>query len=84
MARRKRQRYLIASNNGYLEGSFASKAAAIKALAEEVRISAASCRRGRRSGCSVVGSARSGHVEIKIGGRQGYNMWQRYAIVKDE
>lgn len=73
------KRYYIATQHGYLDQYFLTKNGAIKALAEEVRLSAAKCRRSERT-CSVVGSARSGSVEIRIGGRQGHNLWQRYVI----
>lgn len=71
--------YIIATQNGYLDGEFHSKEAAVKALAEEVKIAAQACRRRYKS-CSVVGSARSGSVQIRVGGRQGYHLWQRYVI----
>lgn len=71
--------YVIATQNGYLDGEFHSKEAAVKALAEEVRSAAQACRRSHKS-CSVVGSARKGSVQIKVGGRQGYHLWQRYVI----
>lgn len=71
--------YIIATQTGYLDGEFHSKAAAVKALAEEVKIAVKECRRSYKR-CSVVGSARSGSVQIKVGGRQGYHLWQRYVI----
>ena len=78
--------YMIATQNGYLVDNvtgypyeFHSKEAAVKALAEEVKTAAQECRRSHKS-CSVVGSARSGSVQIKIGGCQGYHLWQRYVI----
>ena len=78
--------YIIATQTGYLVDNvtgypyeFHSKEAAVKALAEEVKTAAAECRR-RYKTCSVVGNARSGSVQIKVGGRQGYNLWQRYVI----
>ena len=71
--------YTIATQNGYLDGEFHSKEAAVKALAEEVKIAVKECRR-RYKTCSVVGSARSGSVQIKVGGRQGYHLWERYVI----
>lgn len=71
--------YIIATQTGYLDGEFHSKEAAVKALSEEVKHAAQACRR-RYKTCSVVGSARSGSVQILIGGRQGYHMWQRYVI----
>lgn len=77
MARRKR--YVIATQHGYLDGDFSTRAAAVKALAAEVRSAAKSCRQSSKR-CSVIGSARSGSVQIKIGGRQGANLWQRYVI----
>ncbi len=82
--------YLIATQNGYLLDNvtgypheFHSKAAAVKALAEEVQDAAQACRRSHGT-CSVVGSARSGSVQIKVGGRQGYHLWQRYVINERE
>lgn len=74
-------RYVIATNHGYLDGEYKTKAAAKKVLAALVKESAKECRRGYRS-CSVIGSAKSGSVSIKIGGRQGYHLWQRFAINK--
>lgn len=71
--------YVIATQNGYLDGEFHSKEAAVKALAAEVRDAAQACRRSHKT-CSVVGSAREGSVQIKVGGRQGYHLWQRYVI----
>lgn len=71
--------YIIATQTGYIGDEFHSKAAAVKALAEIVRKAAQECRRSYKR-CSVVGSARSGNVQILIGGRQGYNLWQRYVI----
>ena len=78
--------YIIATQTGYLVDDvtgypyeFHSKEAAVKALAEEVKTAAQECRR-RYKTCSVVGSARSGSVQINVGGRQGYNLWQRYVI----
>jgi len=78
--------YIIATQNGYLVDSvtgypyeFRSKAAAVKALAAEVKDAVQACRRSHKT-CSVVGSARTGNVQIKVGGRQGYHLWQRYLI----
>jgi hypothetical protein len=78
--------YIIATQTGYLVDNitgypyeFATRKAAVKALAEEVKDAAQECRR-RYKTCSVVGSARSGRVQINVGGRQGYNLWQRYVI----
>ncbi|HSX22547.1 MAG TPA: hypothetical protein VLE97_07225 [Gaiellaceae bacterium] len=78
--------YVIATQTGYLVDTvtgypyeFASRQAAVKALAQEVKEAATACRRSYGS-CSVVGSARSGSVQIRVGGRQGYNLWQRYII----
>jgi hypothetical protein len=78
--------YIIVTQNGFLVDNvtgypfeFHSKEAAVKALAEEVKDAAKACRRSHKS-CSVVGSARSGSVQIKVGGRQGYHLWQRYVI----
>jgi hypothetical protein len=78
--------YIIATQTGYLVDNvtgypyeFPSREAAVKALAEEVKTAAQECRRSHKT-CSVVGSARSGSVQIRVGGRQGYNLWQRYVI----
>ena len=78
--------YIIATQTGYFldevtgyPHEFHSKEAAVKALAEEVKIAAQKCRRSHKT-CSVVGSARKGSVQIKVGGRQGYHLWQRYVI----
>lgn len=78
--------YIIATQTGYLVDDvtgypyeFHSKEAAVKALAEEVKAAVKECRRSHKS-CAVVGSARSGSVQIKVGGRQGYHLWQRYVI----
>lgn len=73
------KRFVIATQNGYVDGAFATKAAARKALSAIVRDEAASCRRSHRT-CSVVGSAAKGSVQIKVGGRQGYHLWQRFII----
>jgi len=76
-----RKHYLIATQNGYLLDDFPTRAAAVKALAQEVKAAAAECRRSTRHGrCSVIGSAKKGSVVIRIGGRQGYHLWQRYII----
>jgi hypothetical protein len=86
MTRMAGKHYIIATQTGYLVDEvtgypyeFHSKEAAVKALAEEVKDAAKACRRSHKS-CSVVGSARSGSVQIKVGGRQGYHLWQRYVI----
>lgn len=78
--------YIIATQTGYLVDNvtgypyeFHSKEAAVKALAEEVKTAAQECRRSHKT-CSVVGSARKGSVQIRVGGRQGYHLWQRYVI----
>lgn len=78
--------FIIATQTGYLLDEvtgypfeFHSKEAAVKALAEEVKTAARECRRSHKT-CSVVGSARKGSVQIKVGGRQGYHLWQRYVI----
>jgi len=76
------KRYYIATQNGYLDGEFKTKKAAAKALAAEVKIAARECRRSNRA-CSIVGSAKQGSVQIKVGGRQGYHLWQRYVINSD-
>ena len=77
-----RKRFHIATQTGYVDDSFATKGAARKALTEIVRDAARACRRRYRR-CSVVGSAQKDGVEIKIGGRQGYHLWQRYVINED-
>ena len=78
--------YIIATNNGYIVDNatgypeeFATKQLAIKALAEIVRDAAERCRRSHKT-CSVVGTARDGKVEIRVGGRQGYHLWDRFLI----
>jgi hypothetical protein len=78
--------YIIATQTGYLVDNvtgypyeFPTREAAVKALAEEVKAAAQECRRSYKT-CSVVGTARSGNVQIRVGGRQGYNLWQRYVI----
>lgn len=83
------KRYHIATQNGYITPPGSSygaatftKAEARKALADIVREDAQACRRSHKR-CSVIGSVRSGGVEIKIGGRQGYHLWQRYSINED-
>lgn len=76
-----KKRYTIATQNGYIANGL-TKAEARKELREAVRDSAQSCRRSHKR-CSVIGSVRSGSVEIKIGGRQGYHLWQRYIIGED-
>lgn len=78
--------YVIATQTGYLVDNvtgypyeFPTREAAVKALAAEVKDAARECRRSHKT-CSVVGTARSGSVQIKVGGRQGYHLWQRYVI----
>lgn len=78
--------YIIATNDGYIldevtgyPHEFHSKEAAAKELAAIVREAAQRCRRSHKT-CSVVGSARKGSVQIRVGGRQGYHLWQRYVI----
>lgn len=77
MARRKE--FYIATQQGFIDGTFTTKTAARKALAEIVRDDAKRCRRSHER-CSVVGSVKSDGVQIKIGGRQGYHLWDRYII----
>ena len=76
------RRYRIATQDGFLEGDFPTKKAARKALAAEVREAARDCRRSKGA-CSIVGTTQSGSVQIRIGGRQGYHLWQRYVINED-
>lgn len=78
--------YHIATQTGYITDrvtgnaeQFYSKAEARKALAEIVKDDASACRQ-RHKRCAVVGSVRGDGVEIKIGGRQGYHLYQRYVI----
>jgi len=78
--------YHIATQTGYITDrvtgyaeQFYSKVAARKALREIVKDDAQACRRHYKR-CAVVGSVRGDGVEIKIGGRQGYNLYQRYVI----
>ena len=73
------KRFVIATQHGYVDGSFLTKAAARKALSSIVRDDASACRRSHKT-CSVVGSVAKGSVQIKVGGRQGYHLWQRYVI----
>jgi hypothetical protein len=86
MTRMAGKHYIIATNEGYIldevtgyPEEFHSKAAAAKVLAEIVRDAAKRCRQSYKT-CSVVGSAREGSVQIRVGGRQGYHLWQRYVI----
>ena len=78
--------YVIATNDGYIVDTvtgypeeFATKQDAIKALTEIVRDAAERCRRSYKT-CSVVGTARDGDVQIRVGGRQGYHLWDRFLI----
>jgi hypothetical protein len=78
--------YVIATQSGYIVDKvtgypeeFATRAAAVKAMADLVRDAAESCRRSHKT-CSVVGTARGGDVQIRVGGRQGYHLWDRYTI----
>jgi len=78
--------YIIATQTGYIVNNvtgypeeFATRAAVVKAMAELVRDAAERCRRSYKT-CSVVGTARGGDVQIRVGGRQGYNLWDRYTI----
>ena len=77
--------YIIATNDGYILNDagyaqeFHSKEAAAKELASIVREDAAACRRSYKT-CSILGSARKGSVQIRVGGRQGFHLWQRYVI----
>lgn len=78
--------YVIATNDGYIVDNvtgypeeFASKQDAVKALTEIVRDAAERCRRSYKA-CSVVGTAREGNVQIRVGGRQGYHLWDRFSI----
>jgi hypothetical protein len=86
MTRMAGKHYIIATNDGYIlddvtgyPHEFHSKPAAVKELTALVRDAAKRCRQSHKS-CSVVGSARKGSVQIKVGGRQGYHLWQRYVI----
>lgn len=76
----RRDRFRIATQNGYVDGSF-TRSEVRKELAAIVKDDAEACR-ARYRRCSVIGTARSGNVEIRIGGRQGANMWQRYVVNK--
>jgi hypothetical protein len=73
------KRYRIATQHGYVDGDYATKAQARKDLANIVKGEAATCRQ-RHNRCSVIGTSKSGSVEIKIGGRQGYHLWDRFII----
>ncbi len=79
----KRKRYLIATQHGYLADDFPTKAAAVRALAQELKAAARKCRQSQGT-CSVIGSAKSGSAKILIGGRHGFNLWQRYVINEDK
>lgn len=81
LRRARNKRYLIATQHGYVNDDFDTKAAAKKELAKLARESAAACRRSHRT-CSIIGSARKGSVQIKIGGRQGYHLWQRFVVTE--
>ncbi len=70
--------YCIGDNSSMFE-CFKTKRGAQKALAKEVRAAAKACRRAHRR-CATVGTVREGGVEIKIGGRQGYHMWNRFVL----
>jgi hypothetical protein len=78
--------YVIATQSGYIVDNvtgypeeFATKQSAVKALSELVHDAAERCRRSYKT-CSVVGTARDGDVKIRVGGRQGYHLWDRYTI----
>jgi hypothetical protein len=78
--------YVIATQNGYIVDNvtgypeeFATKQLAVKTMTELVRDAAERCRRSYKT-CSVVGTARDGDVQIRVGGRQGYNLWDRFTI----
>ena len=73
------KKYVIATQNGYIDGEYKTRRAAYKDLVQIVRDSAADCRKANRR-CSIVGSVRKGSVQIKVGGRQGYNLWQRFVV----
>jgi hypothetical protein len=75
------KRYYIADNASIVSENFRTKKEATKALAQMVREDARECRR-RFDRCSVVGSAREGSVKIRIGGRQGFHLYNRYVINK--
>jgi hypothetical protein len=75
-----RKRYIIVTQHGYYGGEYVTKGAAQKAMREIIRESAAACRRSHKR-CSII--KHPTHYEIKIGGRQGYHLWQSYRVRKD-
>jgi hypothetical protein len=50
-----------------------------KLLAKEAKEARQDCINAYKR-CSIVGKAKSGFVEIKVGGKQGYHVWTRLAI----
>ncbi len=56
-------------------------AQARKELARTVKESTAKCRRSYRR-CTKMGEIKKGVVEIRIGGRQGFHLWNHYSIRK--
>lgn len=60
-------------------GKCLSLAAARKDLVKLSRESAKNCRRTHGS-CTTKGTAKSGAVEITVGGRQGHNLWSAFYI----
>jgi len=77
-----RGKYCVNDSQGVIE-CFRTKKRAQKFMAKEVKASASYCRKSyKHKRCSAVGSVRDGHVTIKIGGRQGYHMWNRFSITK--
>lgn len=78
--RRARDQFCIATQHGYEGDNYRTKTRARKEMAAMVKRSLKACRRSHRR-CSQVGSVRDGTVRIKIGGRQGYHLWQRFDLV---
>jgi hypothetical protein len=71
--------YCIVTQTGFTGICRRTLTGARKALATEVRSALRKCRRSHGR-CSQIGTSREGDVEIRIGGRQGYHLWQRYLI----
>lgn len=72
-------KYCIATQHGYVGECHRTLKAARKELSAIVRRQLRACRRSHRR-CSQVGTVREGDVRIRIGGRQGYHLWDRYAL----
>ncbi len=53
--------------------------AARKQIAADARADRARCKQ-HHGRCTIVGTAKSGVMEVRIGGKQGHHMWSRYAL----